>query len=167
MNKENGYSSTFSISAGVDAAIGAAYYFVDNIYASAMIGYLQTSSSSYVNQIGSSTIVDVVAHNVQVPLEIGLDLPFNKWLGVVFETGPTLYYAVSGYTKTDKEKISFSKMENDYNKKIKRFGALYKLSAGLYLAGYRLQFVYGLPLTKSTTDGKKKYFWGISLGAIL
>lgn len=166
MKKEYGYTSTYSTSTGTEAAIGAAYYFVDNIYASAMLGYLQTSASTSITQIGSYNKTEVVSHNIEMPIELGLDLPITKWLGITLEAGPTLSYAIDGYTKMDKEKISFSKMEDEYNMKIDRFGAFLKLGGGLNIAGYRLQFVYGIPLTK-TAGAEKKNFWGITLGAIL
>lgn len=164
MNKENGYTSTFSQSWGYEADLGAHYYFLENLYVSAMIGYLQASSLSHLNEIGSLISTSVVSHNVIMPLELGFYYPFSRYLGVLLEAGPTLYYAVDGYTKINKEKITFSEMEDKYNTKIDRFGAYLRLGGGFNIFGFRLQGYYGIPLSKFPGSSKKKGFWGITLG---
>ena len=164
MRKEYGYTSTYSQAWGYEVSIGAHYYFIENLYASAMLGYYQASSSFSLNQIGAHNSTSVVSHNVSMPIELGASLPITKNIGFIIEVGPTFLYAVDGYTKIDKEKISFSKMEDDYDADIDRFGAFLRLGGGLNLWGFRVQGYYGIPLSKFPGASEKKNFWGITIG---
>ena len=157
--RNRSYSS--SRSTGYEVALGAHYYFLENLYGSAMLGYYQTSFSSYALQYGSSLSTESVSKNIQLPIEVGVELPISKLVGLFLEAGPTLLYAVDGYVKTNGEKKSFSEIEEDA--KIDRFSAILKLGGGLRLGGFRVQAFYGIPLTKPER-GEKKNFWGITLG---
>lgn len=157
--RNRSYSS--SRSTGYEVALGAHYYFLENLYGSAMLGYYQTSFSSYALQYGSSLSTESVSKNIQLPIEVGVELPISKLVGFFLEAGPTLLYAVDGYVKTNGEKKSFSEIEEDA--KIDRFSAILKLGGGLRLGGFRVQAFYGIPLTKPER-GEKKNFWGITLG---
>lgn len=165
MKKEYGYSSTYSQSWGFEAAFGAHYYILDNLYVSGMLGYNQASSSLSMNSIGSYNSTSVVSHNISMPIEVGAYVPISKNIGFVLEAGPTLLYAVDGYTKINKEKISFSKLEDDYDVKIDRFGAFLRVGGGFSLWGFRIQGYYGIPLSKFAGASEKKNFWGITLGS--
>lgn len=157
--RNRSYSS--SRSTGYEVALGAHYYFLENLYGSAMLGYYQTSFSSYALQYGSSLSTESVSKNIQLPIEVGVELPISKLVGLFLEAGPTLLYAVDGYVKTNGEKKSFSEIEEDA--KIDRFSAILKLGGGLRLGGFRVQAFYGIPLTKPER-GEKKNFWGITIG---
>ena len=164
MKKEYGYSSTFSQSWGYEVSLGAHYYILDNLYATAMLGYYQASSSLSMNAIGSHNSTSVVSHNISMPIEIGAFLPVSKYLGFFIEAGPTFLYAVDGYTKLNKEKYSFSELEDDFNQEIDRFGAFLRVGGGIQFSPFRLQAYYGIPLSKFPGASEKKNFWGITLG---
>lgn len=159
-----GSSRTFSSSSkvGYELSLGAHYYFWENFYGSAMLGYYQTSFNSVGIYYGSSTSVESVSKNIQLPIEVGVELPISKLFGFILEVGPTLLYAVDGYVKTNGEKKSFSDIEKDT--KIDRFSAILKLGGGLKFGGFSVQGFYGIPLTK-VEGGEKKGFWGITLGS--
>lgn len=164
ITKAKGGTYTSSSSTGYEVALGTHYYFLENLYGSAMLGYYQTSSYFVIAQIGSYNSSTSVSKNIQLPIEVGLFLPFSKYLGLIFEAGPTLLYAVDGYIETNGEKKSFSDIEKDA--KIDRFSAVLKLGGGLRFGGFSVQGFYGIPLTK-VQGGEKKGFWGITLGAEL
>lgn len=158
--RNRSYSS--SSSTGYEVALGAHYYFLENLYGSAMLGYYQTSLFSYALQYGSSLSTESVSKNIQLPIEVGVELPISRLFGFILEAGPTLLYAVDGYVKTNGEKKSFSDIEKDT--KIDRFSAILKLGGGLKFGGFSVQGFYGIPLTK-VEGGEKKGFWGITLGS--
>ena len=164
MKKEYGYSSTYSQSWGFEASFGAHYYILDNLYASGMLGYYQASSSLSMNSIGSHNSTSVVSHNISMPIEVGAYFPISKNIGFILEAGPTFLYAVDGYTKINNEKISFSKMEDDYDVEIDRFGAFLRVGGGFSLRGFRVQGYYGIPLSKFAGASETKNFWGITIG---
>ena len=126
-----------------------------------MLGYYETSFSSYAFQYGSSYTNKSVSKNIELPIEVGVELPVSKLFGLILEAGPTLLYAVDGYVQANGEKKSFSEIEKDA--KIDRFSAILKLGGGLRLGGFRVQAFYGIPLTK-VERGEKNGFWGITLG---
>ncbi len=161
ITKAKGETFTSSNSTGYEVALGVHYYFLENLYGSAMLGYYQTSSNFMMLQIGSYNSSTSVSKNIQIPIEIGVDLPISRLFGFLLEAGPTLMYAVDGYVETNGEKKSFSEIEKD--SKIDRFSAILKLGGGLRFGGFRLQGFYGIPLTK-VEGGEKKGFWGITLG---
>lgn len=157
--RNRSYSSSSNI--GYEVSLGAHYYFAENIYGSAMLGYYETSFSSYAFQYGSSYTNKSVSKNIELPIEVGVELPVSKLFGLILEAGPTLLYAVDGYVQANGEKKSFSEIEKDA--KIDRFSAILKLGGGLRLGGFRVQAFYGIPLTK-VERGEKNGFWGITLG---
>ena len=155
-------SFSSSSSTGYEMALGAHYYFLENLYGSAMLGYYATYFTSVGTYYGTTTSVSSESKNIQLPIEIGFVLPISKLIGLVLEAGPSFLYAVDGYVKTNGEKKSFSEIEKD--SKIDRFSVLLKLGGGLKFGGFRVQGFYGIPLTK-VQGGEKKGFWGITLGA--
>lgn len=159
-----GSSRTYSSSSkvGYELSLGAHYFFSENFYGSAMLGYYETSFSSYALLYSSSLSNKSVSKNVQLPIEVGVELPFSRLFGFIFEAGPTLLYAVDGYVESNGEKKSLSEIEKDTD--VDRFSAVLKMGGGIKLGAFRLQGFYGIPLTK-VEGGDKKGFWGITLGA--
>ena len=154
-------SFSTSNSTGYEVSLGAHYYFMENFYGSAMLGYYETYFANYAIQYGSSLSVKSSSKNIQLPIELGVELPISRLFGFILEAGPTLLYAVDGYVETNGTKKSFSEIEKD--SKIDRFSAILKLGGGLKFGAFRAQAFYAIPLTK-VEGGEKKGFWGITLG---
>lgn len=154
-------SFSTSNSTGYEVSLGAHYYFMENFYGSAMLGYYETYFANYAIQYGSSMSVKSSSKNIQLPIELGVELPISRLFGFILEAGPTLLYAVDGYVETNGTKKSFSEIEKD--SKIDRFSAILKLGGGLKFGAFRAQAFYAIPLTK-VEGGEKKSFWGITLG---
>lgn len=162
----NAGGRTSNSSTGYEIDFGANYYLIDNIYLSGRIGYYVASSSSLISSMRSSTRNEVKSHNIIMPIEAGCNLPIVKdKVGFVLETGVSFLYAVGGYYKSGDEKISFSKMEDDYNADIERFGAFCRISAGFSFGGIKILAYYGIPLSSKAINVKKdEKFWGITVG---
>ena len=158
--------NTYTSSLGFEIVVFTHYHFTNNFYISGGLGYLKTSASTFILRSTSKSQKDEsVAHNMILPVELGVRFPLYKNTYAFFiEAGPNLGYAVGGYTQIGEEKLSFSEVEKKYGKGPKRFGAFIRLTAGFDIDVLRLNAFYAIPLSeKAANFSQDKNFWGIDI----
>lgn len=157
-------TKSYSTSVGFEIMAGVHYYFSDQFYLSAGLGYFSASSSTSISSIGNSFRSETTSHNIILPIEVGVVFPISNKLGIVLQGGSSLLYTVGGKMKSGNEEITFSEWENNTNQSIDKFSAFARIGGGIKWDGFTLMGYYGIPLTKTFGGGDKKNFWGITIG---
>ena len=98
------------------------YNIVDNLFIQAGIGYL-SNSVEYYDIDDSSTLLNV-------PLQIGYNLPLGGICSLDVKTGPALNYVIAGKIRQDGEEIKYKDIDG-----VKRFNAGWTIGASLLFYG--------------------------------
>lgn len=150
----------FSLSMGF--TLGSHYYFAENAYLAAYLGYYgATLDYSYEVAKNKTEKYVVDSHNIILPIGIGVNIPISDKVNFLGETGPSFVHALFGSVKTDDGSTSFSKIEG-----IERFGSYYTISAGIEITSWDVNCMlsFSIPLSsKSANVAKDTNFFGISL----
>lgn len=142
--------------------LGSHYYFAENAYLAAYLGYYG-ATLDYSYEVAKNKIEKyaVESHNIILPIGIGVNIPISDKVNFLGETGPSFVHALFGSVKTDDGSTSFSKIDG-----VERFGSFYTISAGIEITSWDVNCMlsFSFPLSsKSANVAKDTNFFGISL----
>ena len=123
------YDSSFSL--GMRYCFG--YNIADNLFVQAGLGYL-TGFVEVSDIYNSST-------SLNVPLQIGYNLPLGGICSLDIKTGPQLNYVVGGKIESGGETIRYKDIDG-----VKRFNVEWTIGAALLFKGFGVEVEYGAGL---------------------